>query len=120
MDPDAPRTQAALFAALAAFAGTDGVERIDEGDLVRTFARGVPYGFLNHVFDLRIEPDRLADRVAEVAGRYRAGGLPSNWWVTELSAPGLLDQLQGLGFAVVEEEPGMVIDLDPWPGSLEG
>lgn len=120
MDPAAERTQAALFAALGAFGGIDGIERIDEGDLVRTIAPGRPYAFLNAAFDLRIADDRLADRVGMLVARYRAVGLPLNWWVTELSSPGLLERLVALGLEVVEEEPGMAIGLDPWPGTLAG
>ena len=115
----APETDDVLVAAMSAFGDVDGVEVIDEGDLVRTMAHGRPFAFLNGVLRLALERDGLEERVSDVDARYRDAGLPLTWWTGPSSRPrGLGALLTGMGMQAVEDDEGMSIDLEPWPDTL--
>jgi GNAT superfamily N-acetyltransferase len=111
----AAETEAALEAALCAFDGIVGIRVVREPDLVRTIAPGRPYGFLNGVMALDLDPALVADRVAGVDREYRDQGLPLTWWITPRSRPtDIADRLAALGLAPEEDEAGMAIDLAGW------
>jgi GNAT superfamily N-acetyltransferase len=108
-------TEAALEAALCAFDGIGGIEVITEPDLVRTIAPGRPYGFLNGVMALDLDPAGVAGRVADMDREYRDRGLPLTWWITPRSRPtNVAERLAAVGLALEEDEAGMVIDLTGW------
>src|SRR5262245_58899396 len=108
-------TEAALEAALAAFDGIGGIRVIHEADLVRTIAPGRPYGFLNGVMALDLDPARVAERVADMDREYRDQGLPLTWWITPHSRPAsVADLLAATGLQPEEDEAGMAIDLAAW------
>jgi GNAT superfamily N-acetyltransferase len=86
-DPLAPLADAVLAAAATAFADVPGVEVVDEGDLVRSFAPGRPYGFCNSIARVRIADRSFVDRVAAVEAPYRPAGLPTSWWVSDETSP---------------------------------
>ena len=111
----AAETEAALEAALGAFNGIGDIERIHEPDLVRTIAPGRPYGFLNGVMALNLDPARVGERVADMDREYRDRGLPLTWWITPHSRPSdVADRLASTGLAPEEDEAGMAIELASW------
>jgi GNAT superfamily N-acetyltransferase len=111
----AAETEAALEAALGAFDGIGGIELIHERDCVRTIAYGRPYGFLNGVMALNLDPARVAERVADMDREYRDRGLPLTWWITPRSRPtDVADRLAWAGLTPEEDESGMAIELADW------
>jgi ribosomal protein S18 acetylase RimI-like enzyme len=112
-------TEAAHAAAMTAFRDVAGVSIEDEGDLLRTVARGRPFSFLNAVLRLDLDPEHVPERVAQIEAAYRSLGLYPEWWVTMGSRPmGLRVHFAGLGLSVGEDDQGMAIDLDPWPEAV--
>jgi GNAT superfamily N-acetyltransferase len=79
---------------------------------VRTIAPGRPYGFLNGVVSLDLDPATAAERVAQVEAMYQDLGLPLTWWITPRSRPAdIAERLATLGMHAQEDEAGMAIDL---------
>jgi len=108
-------TEAALEAALCAFDGIGGIRVIHDSDLVRTIAPGRPYGFLNGVMALDLDPARVGEPVADMDREYRDRDLPLTWWITPRSRPtDVADRLASAGLTPEEDEAGMVIDLATW------
>jgi GNAT superfamily N-acetyltransferase len=111
----AAETEAALEAALCAFEGIGGIQVIREPDLLRTIAPGRPYGFLNGVMALDLDPTLIAERVVDMDREYRDRGLPLTWWITPRSRPtDVADRLASVGLTPEEDEAGMAIDLAGW------
>jgi hypothetical protein len=109
-----------LTAALTALGDVPWIRIVDEGDLIRCIAPGRPYQFLNGIVRLDLDPMSVEARVEAVSAEYRALGLPGTWWVTPASRPSDLPQrLTALGFERGEDDAAMVIELDPWPETLE-
>lgn len=113
-------TEAALFAALGAFADVPGFRVVDEGDLLRTEARGMPYAFLNGVMRIDLSARGASERIGAIDAAYASLGLPVSWWLTPGSRPAdLVRLLVAAGKAPADVDEGMAIDLDPWPAPLD-
>lgn len=103
---------AVLADAAVAFGDVPGIEVVDEGDLVRSFAPGRPEPYLNCVARLRVASGDLGERVAAVERTYRPAGLPTSWWVDDWTVPAdAADLLRGLGLRPAGSEAVMVLDL---------
>lgn len=108
-----------------AFAGVPGIEVIDEGDLVRSFAPGRSQPSVNAIARLDLAADRLTDRVRALEAIYRAAGLPMLWWIDDAARPAdPLAALAGLGLRDAGGEVVMVVEVgagDPaWPADPPG
>jgi GNAT superfamily N-acetyltransferase len=119
----APLRRAVLAEAAVAFRGVPGVEVIDEGDLVRSFAPGRPLPYVNAIARLDLGADGVADRVRVLDAGYRAAGLPALWWIDDDARPmDLVRTLAGLGLREAGGEAMMATDLggDDPPWSPDG
>ena len=107
------RMRGVLSDAAMAFRGVPGVEVVDEGDLVRSWAPGRPAPYLHAVVRLDVVAERFAERVAAVEAPYRAAGLPTLWWLDDDTRPGdAADRLESLGIAASGGEAVMALLLD--------
>lgn len=80
--------RAVLADAATCFGDVPGVEVVDEGDMVRSFAPGRPQPYLNGVARVAVaQGEALLARMREVEPRYRAAGLPTSWWVDDTTRP---------------------------------
>lgn len=115
---------AVLADAAVAFAGVPGVEVIDEGDLVRSFAPGRPQPYVNAIARVALAADGLAARVGALDGLYGQAGLPTLWWIDDDTRPtGLAAMLAGLGLREAGGEAVMALDLGAapaWPADAPG
>lgn len=112
--------RAVLAEAAVAFAGVPGVEVIDEGDLVRSFAPGRPQPYVNAIARLDLAAGGVIDRVRSLDETYRAAGLPAIWWLDDDARPdGLAATLGGLGLRDAGGEAVMALALGSeapaWP-----
>lgn len=117
MEPVAARLAVAVLAhAATAFGDVPGVEVVDAGDLVRSFAPARPQPSVNGIARLRVAGDALEARVRAVEHAYRAAGLPTSWWVDDWTdPPDAMERLLGLGLRPGGAEAVMALDLDPAP-----
>lgn len=111
-DPARAMGREVLAAAATAFGDVPGVEVMDDGDLVRAFAPGLPQPWVNTIAGLRIEAGSFAARVAAVEAPYRAAGLPTSWWLDDWTAPAdAAERLRAVGLRPGGAEAVMVVDL---------
>ena len=120
--------RAVLAEAAVAFAGVPGIEVIDEGDLVRSFAPGRAQPYVNAIARLRLGVDAdvqaVAARIRAVEAGYRQAGLPTLWWLDDDTRPiGLAATLASLGLRDAGGEAVMAIALGSeaptWPAGTE-
>jgi GNAT superfamily N-acetyltransferase len=116
--------RAVLGEAAVAFAGVPGVEVIDEGDLVRSFAPGRPQAYVNAIARVDLAADGLAERVDALDSEYRSAGLPTSWWIDDdTRPPGLTATLARLGLRDGGGEAVMALELSgapDWPADAPG
>ncbi len=105
-----------LADAAMAFAGVPGVEVVDEGDVVRSFAPGRPQQYLNALARVTLDATSIAERLAALETAYRAAGLPMLWWLDDdVRPPDVRDALLAVGLRDPGAEAVMVVSL---PGEL--
>jgi ribosomal protein S18 acetylase RimI-like enzyme len=116
--------RAVLADAAVAFAGVPGIEVIDEGDLIRSFAPGRQQPYVNAIarLDLGVDADAgaVAARIHAVEAAYRRAGLPTLWWLDDDTRPtGVAAPLAALGLRDAGGEAVMAIaigsETPTWP-----
>jgi GNAT superfamily N-acetyltransferase len=87
-----------LADAATAFRDVPGVEVIDDGDLVRSWAPGRPAPYLHAIARLDVEPASFTERATALDRRHREAGLPALWWLDEDTRPSdAAERLTALG-----------------------
>jgi GNAT superfamily N-acetyltransferase len=116
---DEPALQRAVLAAAAvAFGDVPGVDVVDEGDLVRSFAPGRPVAYANAIARLSVDTAGFAARVDAIEAAYRAAGLPTSWWIDGMTRPAdAAERLAACGLADGGSEAVMVLEPIDAPGS---
>ncbi|MFN8620018.1 MAG: GNAT family N-acetyltransferase [Chloroflexota bacterium] len=111
--------RAVLAEAAMAFRGVPGVEVLDEGDLVRSFAPGLPQPYLNTIARLDVPAAAFPDRVVAVEAPYRKARVPTSWWLDDTSRPAdAAATLAALGVPEAGGEAVMALDLEPMPEAV--
>src|SRR4051812_42094006 len=109
--------RAVLADAATCFGDVPGVDVVDEGDLVRSFAPGRPQPYMNAIARLEVDSgEALAARIAGLEGPYRAAGLPTSWWLDETSRPADAETwFERAGLRLGGGEAVMALDLSVPP-----
>jgi len=111
--------RAVLAEAATCFGDVPGVEVVDEGDLVRSFAPGRPQPYMNGVARLDVTSgEALVARIGALEEPYRAAGLPTSWWADDTTRPADAETwFERAGLRLGGGEAVMALDLASMPGA---
>jgi ribosomal protein S18 acetylase RimI-like enzyme len=113
--------EANQWALMRAVALRGGAELVENAEILWTVT-GLPVPAFNAVLRTSLTPDRVDDAIDATAATIDSRGFPWSWYVGPASLPlDLGERLEGRGFVVTEQMPGMAAaldDTDPDPGPL--